>query len=260
MKMFSVEKSSNTNGVTLKGDFFDLDRLYFAIMKFTGNHGINDKCPFDNCYLACENLLGLCYELRHAWQGDRDIEQVYNGVEEEWFSDNKKTAVCQLEREGICDEANSYGIITPYFSREHFPDVNTQNTYFSVNLIFPEIIFYGLLLSSLLEKKDLFLQSIEDKAEQTEALQELRKEYYYFDAEIDIARLTILKNQIHKALYHFVGEEEYFSYMNKLARLDDFSENCNLDRINKLIADYGKKEYVQDDPKILMRTLNSFLK
>ena len=258
--MFSIEKSSNTNGVTLKGDFFDLDRLYFAIMKFTGNHGIDDKCPFDNCYLTCENLLSLCYELRHAWQGDRDIEQVYNGVGEEWFSDNKTTAVYQPEEEDAYDEDNNYGIITPRFSREHFPDVNTQNMYFSVNITFPEIVFYGLILSSLLEKKDLFFQSIKDKVEQTEALQELNKEYHYFDAEIDIARLTILNKQIHKALYRFIGEEEYFSYMNKLVRLDDFSENCNLERINKLIADYSKKKYKQDDPKILMRTLNSFLK
>ncbi len=35
----------------------------------------------------CENLLGLCYEIRHAWQGDRNIEQVFNGIHEDWFDD-----------------------------------------------------------------------------------------------------------------------------------------------------------------------------
>ena len=70
-----------TSGVFIKGDFFDFDRLYFALMKYTGSHGMNDICPFPGSEAACENLLGLGYELRHAWQGDRDIEEIYNGIQ-----------------------------------------------------------------------------------------------------------------------------------------------------------------------------------
>jgi hypothetical protein len=66
-----------------------LDRLYFAIVKFTGFHGIDSQCTFPGYDAVCESLLGLCYEIRHAWQGARDIEQVYNGIHEDWFDDDR---------------------------------------------------------------------------------------------------------------------------------------------------------------------------
>ena len=261
--MLSVQKSSNTNGVILRGDFFDLDRLYFAIMKFTGFHGKDDQCVFDNCSEACENLLGLCYEIRHAWQGDRGIEEVYNGIKNEWFDDYEESEVSLYEDNDDDDDYDddiNYGVRMFRFSRKNFPKINTQNAYFSINLTFPEIVFYALILMSLLKKKDVFFQSTKNSLEQADLLQGFNKEYCYFEAEIDVARITILTMQTLKTLYQFIGEEEYFSFVNRFDQLDDFSVTCDLERINQLLVNYGKSEYKQDDPKVLMRTLNSFLK
>jgi len=36
--MIIVEKAKYTSGVLLSGDFFDFDRLFFAIVKFIGTH------------------------------------------------------------------------------------------------------------------------------------------------------------------------------------------------------------------------------
>jgi hypothetical protein len=106
MKMFYIDKPGNSSGVFLEGDFFALDRLYFAIMKFTGFYGIDGRCNFPGCSQAAENLLGLCYELRHAWQGKRNIVQVYNGIREYWFDDYVEAAACSC---GNDDEDDEYG-------------------------------------------------------------------------------------------------------------------------------------------------------
>jgi len=264
--MLIVEKSRDTNGVMIKGDFFDLDRLYFAIMKFTGLHGIEAQCYFDGCSEACENLLGLCYEIRHAWQGDRGIEQVYNGIQDEWFDDSKGLNVCLQEdvdedELDIDEEDNddvTYHSDTFRFFRRNFPDISSQNAYFSIPLSFPEITFYVLILSDLLKKKNVFLRAVEDAVEHAGALQALNKEYYYFNAETDIARIIMLVKQVLRTLYVFIGEDEYFKLIHEFDQHNDFAANCNLERINQIITDYGKQEHKQDDPKILTNLLTSF--
>jgi len=57
--MIIVEKAKEGNGVLLKGDFFDLDRLYFAIYKYTGFHGIDSECTFPGYDAVCENLISV---------------------------------------------------------------------------------------------------------------------------------------------------------------------------------------------------------
>ena len=269
--MFYIEKPRNTNGVVLTGDFFDFDRLYFAIMKFTGFYGRDGRCIFPGCDQVCENLLGLCYEIRHAWQGDRNIVQVYSGIHEYWFDDYVESDTGQYEQD--YDEDDEYGfddddsdndesvnLNIGVFSRKDFPDANEQNTYFSVALPFPEVIFYALVLSDLLKKKEIFMLSVEKSAKIEGMLQELNKEYFYFDAECDIARLSILVKQALNALYQFVGEEEYLAFMGQFEQINDFSANCNLEKINNLIVDYCEKEYEIDETKTLMNTLIEFLK
>ena len=262
MKMIYIEKAKDTNGVFLKGDFFDLDRLYFAILKFTGYHGMDDRCAFPGCAAICESLLGLCYEMRHAWQGDRGLEQVFNGIHNEWFDDHQETDVC-LDDDSDFDEGNEGDYPSSerifQFSREEFPEVSEHNTYFSIHLSFPELIYYALILSDLLDKKDLFIQARKTLMEQSGPLQELHKKYYYFEAEADIARLTIFVKQAQQALYQFIGEDKYLSFMNNFEKIDEFSVTCNKDAMNQAMEDYAIKEFKQDDPETLMSILASYL-
>lgn len=84
--MLTVGKG-NFNNIILRGDFWDFDRLYFAISKFTGDFGIDSTCPFPGYETICESLLGLCYELRKAQEGKRELYKQYNGIPEEWFEE-----------------------------------------------------------------------------------------------------------------------------------------------------------------------------
>jgi len=266
--MIIVEKARDGNGIFLKGDFFDLDRLYFAIYKYTGFHGIDSKCTFPGYDAVCENLLGLCYEIRHAWQGDRNIEQVFNGIHEDWFddyeeSDSQKTIDAldsRWDEHPDGKEAYQNDELSIRFSRKDFPDVTKSNTYFSIPLTFPEATFYSLILLELLKKKDVFLHAKKLLAEKNDANIELNKEYYYFQANEDIARMTLLTNQILYILYRFISEERYNAFINKFCSYKDFFLNCDLEYINSILEDYGEKEYENDTPDHLYTVLMSFFK
>ena len=96
--------------------------------------------------------------------------------------------------------------------------------------------------------------------EQSGPQQELNREYYYFEAEVDIARITLYVKQALQALYQFVGENKYLAFINKFKKIDDFSVNCDMDEMNRAIENYAIKEFKQDDPDTLMRTLAIYLK
>ena len=267
--MIIVEKAKVENGVLLKGDFFDLDRLYFAIFKFTGFHGIDSGCTFPGYDEVCESLLGLCYEIRHAWQGDRNIEQVYNGIHEDWFDNyqgpDSYKSINDSGIDDLCDEEpqddeDYYNDeFTTKFSRKDFPDVTKNNTYFSIPLPFPEAVFYSLVLLELLKKKDIFLKTRKLLSEKKDLLTELNKEYFYFQANEDIARITLFTNHTLHTLYRFIGEDKYTVFINKFNSQKDFFLNCDLEHINSILMEYAEKEYENDDPDYLFSVLISLL-
>ena len=63
----------------IHGDYEDLNALHSALsdyLRFYFAH--QDDVESSSCY---ENILGLCYDIRHAYQGDRNIESVDNNYE-----------------------------------------------------------------------------------------------------------------------------------------------------------------------------------
>lgn len=56
----------------------DLDTLYMALHTVVG-----DEREYKNYDGACIRVLGLCYDLRHAAMGDREIDFVINGMDKE---------------------------------------------------------------------------------------------------------------------------------------------------------------------------------
>ena len=274
--MLTVAKMRNSNGVVLQGDFFDLDRLYFAIFKFTGFFGIDSKCTFDDCDEICEALLGLCYEIRHAWQGDRGLAQTYSGIKDYWFDDFAENISCVQESQlysdddeddeyddDADDEENDddyYGSSFRRFSRKDYPDASANNTYFSIPLSFPDVLFYTLVLHDLLKKRDVFMEVRKSLAETEDTMQELNKQYYYFQADQDIARLIHFVNQTLHELYRFIGNDRYFKFFNKFDKIYDYTYRCDREYLFKAMEKYNKKDYEQDDPEILMKFMSAFHK
>ena len=90
-----------------------------------------------------------------------------------------------------------------------------------------------------------------------DSMQALYKEYLLFQAEEDVARITLFVHHTLRTLYHVIGEENYSSFIGAFSKVKRFSSKCNLEIINQVIADYNEKEYQQDDPETLTSVLIS---
>jgi len=68
--MLSIESTKNLTGVTISGSYANLNKLYDAFTNVLGT---------PNCYPAYETcslrIYGFCYDIRHAYQGDRHVDK-----------------------------------------------------------------------------------------------------------------------------------------------------------------------------------------
>lgn len=108
--MLTMMSTPNRTGVKISGDYFDLDELNQAFYKVIGD---------DDDYLGYEGsrmrILGVSYEIRHAAQGDRNVDFVFNGLHEHTMKE--------------------HGFIAP-----------DKNIYFSAEILWPELIFAAIAL------------------------------------------------------------------------------------------------------------------
>lgn len=121
--MISIKNTPNLTGVVISGDFDDLYNLVEALHEIT----INEYSEKHHQYIDISTrVLGLCYDMRHAYQGDREIELVDNNM--------------------IEDKMKWHSIIVP-----------KSNVYYSCNYFYPEMFFVMLALNGLvkLRIKDL---------------------------------------------------------------------------------------------------------
>lgn len=64
--MLSIKTTKLLTGVEIKGDYEDLNAIYDALSNVVGEEGYYKE--YEPCSLR---IMGLCYEIRHAYQGDR---------------------------------------------------------------------------------------------------------------------------------------------------------------------------------------------
>lgn len=112
--MLSIQSTEQLTGARVSGDFWDLDELINAIYAVTG-----DENKYYDYQGARNRILGVCYNLRHATQGDYHIEFVGNGL-------NKR-------------------ILT-----QHQLIVPEKNVYFSTEILWPELIFTAIALNDFI--------------------------------------------------------------------------------------------------------------
>jgi hypothetical protein len=134
--MIIIKNTKNFAGVSIIGDYNDFDNLVDAFHSIT----IDEYTEKHQSYVDMSiRVLGLCYDVRHAMQGDREIELVENGMDE--------------------DKMKFHSIITP-----------KNNVYFKCNCLYPEIFFVMLALNELitlrireLAKSKYYISSAFDK-------------------------------------------------------------------------------------------------
>lgn len=115
--MITVENTENLTGVKISGDFYDFQTLVDAFYAVSiDEEDTKNSKYFDNS----TRVLGLCYDIRHAFMGDREIALVDNGMTRELMSFHSQ--------------------ITP-----------EKNVYFEVNYLYPEMIFVTAALNELID-------------------------------------------------------------------------------------------------------------
>ncbi len=113
--MIYAENTPNNMGVSICGDFLDFENLYDALHLVIGEE--EELVEYDSAHIR---VLGFCYDIRHAFMGNRDYEFVENGLDEE-----KKR---RMEVLG--------------------PD---KNIYLKVRVLWPETLFVMIALNNFLE-------------------------------------------------------------------------------------------------------------
>ena len=112
--MFIIKNTPNNTGVSVYGDHMDFENLYEALHNVTG-----DEYEFPSYSSARIRVLGVCYDLRHAMMGGREVEFVDNGMDAE-----KKRRL---------------GIVAP-----------DKNLYLKINVLWPEMLFVTMALNDFI--------------------------------------------------------------------------------------------------------------
>lgn len=130
--MITIKNTPNLTGVTITGDVYDLRAMVDAFYAVS----IDEYDTQDTEYVAMSiRILGLCYDIRHASMGDREIVLLDNEVSKESMQFN--------------------GIITP-----------NKNVYFQCNYLYPEMLF---VMSALNELIKVYMRRVSKKRYDFEA-------------------------------------------------------------------------------------------
>ncbi len=115
--MLSITSTKNLTGVTISGDIYDLNQIVDAFHEITVDEYSSNK-HLDHIGISTR-VLGLCYDVRHALQGDREVILLENGMDE--------------------DLMKCHSLIAP-----------RHNVYYSCNCLYPEMFLVMLALNQLL--------------------------------------------------------------------------------------------------------------
>ena len=146
--MITLTNTPHKLGIKLSGDYRDLKALYWAIYRLVEIYRY-DELEFVE-YLeskedASQNqrdilddrtdpIYGLNYDIRHAFQGDREVDYIYNNSEHIGVATQN---IFKTEEEAL-EEAkeNSEG----------------GNVYYSVNILYPWTIYYAIQLMHITQR------------------------------------------------------------------------------------------------------------
>lgn len=99
--MLQAVLAKENNEIVIRGDFFELDQIYFLIERINGRYGIDRPCLLPEYQNALSMLLALNYEIRHAQHGDRELYSIYNGIRENWIAPAGTPANRIVKREDL---------------------------------------------------------------------------------------------------------------------------------------------------------------
>lgn len=200
--MLSFKTTENNLGITISGDYDDLYELHTSLSNLAGYEG--QIIDYNSVSLR---ILGICYDIRHAYMGDREIELIDNGINEE-------------------------------IKKYHGKLYPNYNLHYSVNILWIEAIFSVLALEELIKiatDKKLSKKYINDEElgfwikDEKDKKEHFRK--YRIEKEIrlpyDVSIARLYQTGIWKALVEVIG-------INRYRRIKNATASDEYDQYNEL--------------------------
>lgn len=113
--MLQIGNTPHYAGVTVSGDYQDLDELYEALHAVVGDEG-----EYGDYEAVRLRVLGVCYDIRHSLMGGRGAKAVPNGIDRE--------------------RARHMPIIAP-----------ETNIYLTFEVLWPEMLFVSFALNDFIQ-------------------------------------------------------------------------------------------------------------
>ncbi len=128
--MLKTKLTENYTGITITGDYDELNTLYDTI----NNIIRRDSGSYKESIMQ-NHLYGFLYDVRHGYQGDREIELINNGLDE------YKRDCFDIKKEEATD----------------------NNLYYSFNVLLPDLILDMILIKFFINKYSKKLNDIYDE-------------------------------------------------------------------------------------------------
>lgn len=204
--MLKTKPTKHLTGVTIQGDFKDFYDLVDSIYSITRLEEEQKELHYG---VKCR-LLGICYDIRHAFMGDREIILEDNGMDLEKMKWHKT--------------------VTP-----------TKNVYYSVNVLFPEAIFVAAAVPQMYVFSLCYYGSKGQHAQINLPL------IPYANYLRDKANLNVLCAGIWQALGEVIGDRELEKIVQLLQKNNEsyinyathYIDKCNIELLK---ADVDKRK------------------
>ncbi|MFH5835599.1 DUF6904 family protein [Proteiniclasticum sp. C24MP] len=215
--MLTIENTKKLTGVTISGTHDDLYELYHAIENVLG--------PEDQGDLTSLRILAVCYDLRHCFMGDRDIEFVDNGYDEE---------------------------LQKYFGEKH----PGTNVHFSVDILWLDVMFAALALDDAIKRyaNDRTFNLMMKNA----GMEEDQKQYYFMTRYEDIALVRLFQEKVWKAFRDATGEAAFKRLYKKAKETECYNSSFRYSGFCAHYIDELQMKYLYAEPekrKKLLATL-----
>jgi len=207
--MLNIINTVNLTGVTISGTHDDLYEVYEAIERVLG--------PEESMDLTSLRILGVCYDLRHCFMGDREIEFVENSYHE-------------------------------HLQKYHETIHPNTNVHFKVNILWLEIIFAALALDDFVKRyRD---DKIFNKMMKDTGVTDEQKQYYALTRFEDVALVNLFQEKVWKAFRDACGDAAY-KRLYKSAKADDFHYTivCKYNDFCTHYLDTLEMKYIHSKPE-----------
>ena len=218
--MIIIETTPNLYGVSVKGDYNDLNELYDSLSRYLNFYCENEESFPYNAY---EYLLSLNYDLRHAYQGDREINIQDNNAER---YGNMCQTIFEVDKE----------------TQKHFSEIHKRhrhgNLYFSVNILYPLIFHYMNAFEYILNAwyKDEWFSKVPFS-------------YDALSAEKDRSMIALFVSLLWENLAKLFGREECMKMYQYIKQLDEFTLPPSLYTDAVLHYQLSQFKYLSDDER-----------